>query len=75
MLFTREDQCPSSGASGMVLFRGSDDELDSMSLAASECEEWAKSGDDSSKETNDVSEVKPKVKSSHASARPNTTCF
>lgn len=40
VLFTHKDQCMSS-------FGGSDNELESMSLAASECEEWTKSGDDS----------------------------
>ncbi|ROL52368.1 Insulin-like growth factor 2 mRNA-binding protein 2 [Anabarilius grahami] len=44
---TCEDHLPSSGTSGMVSFGGSDNEFDSVSLATSECEEWANYGDDS----------------------------
>ncbi|XP_056123931.1 major histocompatibility complex class I-related gene protein-like [Rhinichthys klamathensis goyatoka] len=44
VLFTSKDQCPSSGASGLVSFGGSeeDDSNDPMSLAASDIEKWSK---------------------------------
>ncbi|ROL45178.1 hypothetical protein DPX16_8307 [Anabarilius grahami] len=64
VLFTRKDQHPSSAASGMITFGGSNDELDSMSLATSESSEWVNSGDDSAppplKATDDV---RPRVDS------------
>lgn len=46
MFFTR-DQCPSSGKRGMTSFGRSEEDVDSMSLAASDCEEWENSSDDS----------------------------
>lgn len=48
VIFTREDQCPLPCVSGLVSFAGSEEELDSKSLAASDYEECANSSDDSS---------------------------
>lgn len=47
LYFTRGDQRPSSGPSGMVSFGGSDEELALMSLAAYKCKDWANSRNDS----------------------------
>ncbi len=47
--FTREDQRPSSAANGLVSFGASEEEVivdDSMSLTASDAEEWAGSGEE-----------------------------
>lgn len=42
VLFSHPDQCPSAFMSDMVLFGGSEEDLqvDSMSLAASDMEDW-----------------------------------
>lgn len=49
MLFSHSDQRPSSGASSMVSFGGSEVDFpdDSMLLAASDAEEWLGSVEDS----------------------------
>ncbi len=47
--FPREDQCPSSAASGLVSFGTSEEEIaidDSISLTASDAEEWCVSGEE-----------------------------
>lgn len=48
VVFIREDQCPFSRASSIVLFGGyeEDDGDDAMSLAASDTEEWSKPAED-----------------------------